>query len=274
MLCNIMLCFVLCHAVQVAVGEKHTLLVQSWVAPALPDSSDDYTSLVTLSSSNSGSNARSHNRSHQQQQHVESDTEEDLLLYGEAVDSLSPGGSSSLAAAAAARGSSGDRSQPPIFNSTSDHSGLAGTDDAGHDSSSRRSGGQDLGPESLHSICQRVVALQLVEPRTAPTLLEYADVASAHLLKAYCLAVAVRNMDSCIAEARPAFEALPQHLLQQVRGERQIGRVTVTWTRVASGFMGVVAMTAPIHCWASLLTGHVQVVARDMTGPDNGCVSV
>lgn len=272
MLCNIMLCFVLCHAVQVAVGEKHTLLVQSWVAPALPGSSDDYTSLVTLSSSNSGSNARSHNRSHQQQQHVESDTEEDLLLYGEAADSLSPGGSSSPAAAAAARGSSGDRSQPP--NSTSDHRGLAGTDDAGHDSSSRRSGGQDLGPESLHSICQRVVALQLVEPRTAPTLLEYADVASAHLLKAYCLAVAVRNMDSCIAEARPAFEALPQHLLQQVRGERQIGRVTVTWTRVASGFMGVVAMTAPIHCWALLLTGHVQVVARDMTGPDNGCVSV
>jgi hypothetical protein len=222
--CAILFRAVLCHAVQVAVGEKHTLLVQSWVAPALPDSSDDYTSLVTLSSSSSS--AFSHTRSHQQQQqqHVGSDTEEDLLLYGEAADALSSGGSSSsspAAAAAAARGSSGDRSQPPNFSSSSDRRGHTGGADVDHNSSiSKHSGGQGIGPESLHSICQRVVALQLVEPRTAPTLLEYADVASAHLLKAYCLAVAVRNMDSCIAEARPAFEALPQHLLQQVGGGR------------------------------------------------------
>jgi hypothetical protein len=224
---------VLCHAVQVAVGEKHTLLVQSWVAPVLPDSSDDYTSLVTLSSSGGGSIARSHSRGprqhhHHQQQHVGSDTEEDLLLYGEAADSLSPGGSSSSSspAAAAARGSSGDRSQPPNFSSSSDRRGHTGGGDVDHNGSiSKHSNGQGVGPEYLHSICQRVVALQLVEPRTAPILLEYADVASAHLLKAYCLAVAVRNMDSCIAEARPAFKALPQHLLQQVGDARQMGTV-------------------------------------------------
>jgi hypothetical protein len=40
-------------------------------------------------------------------------------------------------------------------------------------SSSRR----QRGVEALHVICERAVALQLVEPRTAPALLEYADVA-------------------------------------------------------------------------------------------------
>jgi hypothetical protein len=45
----------------------------------------------------------------------------------------------------------------------------AGVDDADSSSSSF--------PEPLHVLCERVVAQQMVEPRTAPAILEYADVA-------------------------------------------------------------------------------------------------
>lgn len=47
-------------------------------------------------------------------------------------------------------------------------------------------------------------------------VLEYADVAGADLLRAYCLAVAVCNLDSVLLEARGAFEELPQHLLVEM----------------------------------------------------------
>jgi hypothetical protein len=47
-------------------------------------------------------------------------------------------------------------------------------------------------------------------------VLEYADVAGAELLRAYCLAVAVCNLDAVLLEARGALETLPRHLLAEL----------------------------------------------------------
>lgn len=49
-----------------------------------------------------------------------------------------------------------------------------------------------------------------------PQVLEYADVAGADLLRAYCLAVAVCNLDAVLLEARGALEQLPPHLLAEL----------------------------------------------------------
>lgn len=51
-------------------------------------------------------------------------------------------------------------------------------------------------------LCQRRVALDLVEPRSALVVLEYADVAGAHLLRSFCFAVALSNLDAVILEVR------------------------------------------------------------------------
>ena len=56
----------------------------------------------------------------------------------------------------------------------------------------------------------------LVDPRTALQILEYADLAGAEVLKSYCLAVAVCNLDAVLVEARGAFEELPPHLLAEL----------------------------------------------------------
>jgi hypothetical protein len=47
-------------------------------------------------------------------------------------------------------------------------------------------------------------------------VLEYADVAGAELLRAYCLAVAACNLDAVLLEAGGAFEQLPPHLLAEL----------------------------------------------------------
>lgn len=104
---------------------------------------------------------------------------------------------------------------------------------------------------SLQVLCQQAVASQLVEPRTClqvgvesmsklqahyacsrtsllrPTLnlplthpntlhtqiLDLADVAGAALLRAYCIAVALRNLDAVLLESSGALLALPPHLV-------------------------------------------------------------
>ena len=73
--------------------------------------------------------------------------------------------------------------------------------------------GDALGPPPLQRLCEEAVARELVDPRTALEVLEYADLAGASVLRAYCIAVAVCNMDALMLEARPAFEALPLHLM-------------------------------------------------------------
>ncbi|KXZ47089.1 hypothetical protein GPECTOR_38g326 [Gonium pectorale] len=65
-------------------------------------------------------------------------------------------------------------------------------------------------------LCQRAVATQLVEPRTALPLLEYADVAGAALLRCYCMAVAVANLDCALLEAPAGLTGLPPHLLAEL----------------------------------------------------------
>ena len=72
------------------------------------------------------------------------------------------------------------------------------------------------GPPSLQHLCEEAVAYQLVEPRTALQVLEYADVAGAALLKAYCMNVAVCNLDTVLLESQGAFEELPHHLLMEL----------------------------------------------------------
>ncbi len=42
---------------------------------------------------------------------------------------------------------------------------------------------------SLQRLCERAVAVHLVEPRTALAVLEYADAAGAELLRQHCIAV-------------------------------------------------------------------------------------
>ncbi len=69
---------------------------------------------------------------------------------------------------------------------------------------------------SLQQLCEEAVAQMLVDPRTALQILEYADLAGAEVLKSYCLAVAVCNLDAVLVEARGAFEELPPHLLVEI----------------------------------------------------------
>lgn len=93
----------------------------------------------------------------------------------------------------------------------------AGSRGTGHGSDEGSDAEGDDGPvESLQLICQRAVATDLVEPRTVLPILEYADVAGAQLLRSYCMAVALRNLDALIQEARQSLELLAPHLLQQL----------------------------------------------------------
>ncbi|GIL45680.1 hypothetical protein Vafri_2878 [Volvox africanus] len=89
----------------------------------------------------------------------------------------------------------------------------------------RRGRGSDAGLDgstaggpvpSLQVLCQRVVAAELVDPRTALPILEYADVAGAMLLRCYCLAVAVANLDCTLVEAPGGLTGLPPHLLAEL----------------------------------------------------------
>ena len=72
------------------------------------------------------------------------------------------------------------------------------------------------GVPSLQRICEEEVARRLVDPRTCLPVLEYADVAGAEVLRAYCLAVAVCNLDAVLLEAGGAFEELAPHLLGEL----------------------------------------------------------
>ncbi|CAL8469414.1 g8955 [Coccomyxa elongata] len=84
-------------------------------------------------------------------------------------------------------------------------------------SSRPASAGRQLGGiVSLQRLCERTVARHMVEPRSALALLQFADAAGAELLRQHCLAVALANLDAVILEAQGAFESLPQHLLEQL----------------------------------------------------------
>ncbi|GIL71989.1 hypothetical protein Vretifemale_2403, partial [Volvox reticuliferus] len=87
----------------------------------------------------------------------------------------------------------------------------------GRGSDAGADGGTAGGPvSSLQVLCQRVVAAQLVDPRTTLPILEYADVAGAMLLRCYCVAAAVANLDCTLLEAPGCLAALPPHLLAEL----------------------------------------------------------
>ncbi len=56
------------------------------------------------------------------------------------------------------------------------------------------------------------IRLVFMCPTAALPILEYADVAGAALLRCFCLAVAVANLDAALAEAPATLAALPRHL--------------------------------------------------------------
>lgn len=72
------------------------------------------------------------------------------------------------------------------------------------------------GPPTLQQLCEESVGRALVDPRTVLQVLEYADLAGASVLRAYCIAVAVCNLDAVLVEARGAFEDLQPHLLAEI----------------------------------------------------------
>lgn len=72
------------------------------------------------------------------------------------------------------------------------------------------------GVASLQRLCEREVALSLVEPRTVCDVLQYADASDAGELRRHCLAMLAANLDCVVLEARPALECLPDHLLSDL----------------------------------------------------------
>ncbi|KAL4535240.1 hypothetical protein Ndes2437A_g05967 [Nannochloris sp. 'desiccata'] len=99
---------------------------------------------------------------------------------------------------------------------------------------------------SLQQLCEEAVGQMLVDPRTALQILEYADLAGAEVLKSYCLAVAVCNLDAVLVEARGAFEELPPHLLAELervfKGQQKSNRIGGSGTADSIG--GTVATFA------------------------------
>lgn len=73
-----------------------------------------------------------------------------------------------------------------------------------------------LGPPTLQEIAEASVAKYLVDPRTALSVLEYADVAGTQQLKAYCLAVTSSNLDAVLTEVRPCLMSLSSQLLEEL----------------------------------------------------------
>lgn len=61
----------------------------------------------------------------------------------------------------------------------------------------------------LQALAQACVAASLVEPRTVLALLQYADMAGVPLLSTYCMAFALANLDTVIAEAQVGDASLP-----------------------------------------------------------------
>ncbi|KAL4458643.1 hypothetical protein ABPG75_013508 [Micractinium tetrahymenae] len=188
------------RAVAVAVGEKHFLAVQRWSAaqlegmalvPWLQDPQAAGTPAVA----------------------AEAAAAEEDAWYQRAADGLM---------SAASLGSPGEDELGGISAAAGMESPAAGLLSPSRPSPVRPgprrelTGGPAVGPPSLQRICEEEVARRLVDPRTCLQVLEYADVAGAETLRAYCLSVAVCNLDAVLLEAGGAFEELAPHLLAEL----------------------------------------------------------
>ncbi|GAX76187.1 hypothetical protein CEUSTIGMA_g3631.t1 [Chlamydomonas eustigma] len=90
------------------------------------------------------------------------------------------------------------------------------TEDLLHDEDEAVERELKLSVASLQMICQHKVCTDLVEPRSVLQLLEYADMAEAPLLKWYCIAYTLQNLDLVILESRSALESLSPNLVQEL----------------------------------------------------------
>jgi hypothetical protein len=152
------------HITQVAVGEKHSLALQSWIAPVLPVHADLSGDMVAFGPAASAT-ARA-------RQALAVATEPAAAEDGDAAPYEDEDHEFTVAADSLLR-------QQATASSTSFTSASRSWDLAvahGADSSSGSSNSSCV-PEPLHVLCERVVAQRMVEPRTAPAILEYADVA-------------------------------------------------------------------------------------------------
>eukprot|EP00887_Chlorella_sp_A99_P006446 scaffold3.g6446.t1 len=176
------------RVVHVAVGEKHSLAVQRWAAaqlaglPHIPWLDDDV--------------------------HAAPPAADEGALYARAADGED---GSQLATPR----STGDLSAEPSGAESAPGSPLLYSP-IRPGRRRRPTAPGDVGAPSLQRMCEEVVARHLVEPRTALQVLEYADVAGASMLRAYCLSVALCNLDAVLVEARGAFEELAPHLLDEL----------------------------------------------------------
>ena len=171
----------------VSVGEKHSLALVSLALPALPDDRGR----VQLPSSPRGGSGSSAD-------------EDGFEALGGGLDEAAEGGGSPMARAALPP--SGQH-QPTACLGL--QAAAPGQEEAGDERAVSS-------VPSLQTLCQRVVARHLVEPRSALQLLELADAVAAPMLRAYCLAYSLQNLDLVLLEARPAFEGLPAHLVLEL----------------------------------------------------------
>lgn len=228
------------------VGEKHTLALVSWALPPLPNR-DGFVSLpgsATVTVAEAGARGRATERGSAGRR-SRSSSLDGWDLRSDSGDSDGGG---------AGQEEHGSGSAPPIKSHTNGQGGGEGQGRLTTWASKRRpltaalglvagppasggGGGFKLpappsvsqyagtygdadsmsGPiDNLQTISQKAVAQQLVEPRTVLSLLEYADACGTALLRAYCIAYCLQNLDAVLAEARGALEALPPHLTAEL----------------------------------------------------------
>jgi len=186
------------RATAIAVGEKHTLALQSWSVAQLKG----LPHLPWLAS-----------QLEDQQRRNDVDEEEE----GEAIDD-DDDDDEAAALSPDDRHNKGITTTSGGHNRSRPHSTITPLSPLmpGSLTPSAAKRGSNLGPPALQAICEAAVAQQLVDPRTALQVLEYADVAGAQQLRAYCLAVAACNLDAVIMEAKGSLMTLSPHLLAEL----------------------------------------------------------
>ena len=166
-----------------AVGEKHTLALQSWMAPRFLKNIEP---LGQKSSAEVGSAAEGDNSS-------QDDSQDDSCdgLWEAAADQFA--GSK---APVQPRSSASDAGAAPTLL-------------------------KQVVIPSLQELCQQVVAETVVAPRNSLQILGYADSVHAISLRTHCLKVAVWNLDMVLWEGEGMLEHLGPHVLQDMERRYQ-----------------------------------------------------
>ena len=220
-----------------SVGEKHSLALVSLALPPWPplDGERDISNLTPRQTNSS--------------RELNSDDEEFEDLEGN--DDLGEGSQGILQAEAV-------QSVAPLSLEVTPTSrlGLASSSNGVNEE-----GGGSLGlVSSLQFICQSAVAKHLVEPRSVLQLLEYADAAGATMLRSYCVAYTLQNLDVVLHEARSVFECLPNLIVQDLERSWRAWlapastSTLVTELKEHEGFLPPLMGSSPIGSTSSSLT--------------------